>query len=129
MIPKRIVIHHGGSSAKWYQLIKWWRSRNLKPYYHYVIDWDGFCYKGRQDDEIGRHIKNMNTGSIGICLVGDYTNDSPNDDQLKTLDNLVTFLMLQHSIYEIVPHNRYSDTICPGSYLTKYIESKRYRIV
>ena len=128
MLPiKRAIVHHGGTKAKWYQLQLYWRRNNLKPYYHYLIDYNGQLIKGVQDFECGAHIANKNTGSIGICLLGDWSVEEPPECMIDTLDRLLLMLMMMYpSLKEIAPHNKYNDTICPGNYLTNYLYSWNY---
>lgn len=51
------------------------RLRQFNPHlahigYHFIIDTDGTVETGRQEGEIGAHVKNHNAHSLGICLVG-----------------------------------------------------------
>lgn len=124
MIIKRIVLHHSGSQATYDQLQRYWWSHNKKCPYHYLIDYNGQLIKGRQDTEKGAHIRNMNTGSLGVCLLGDYTIHEPGGRQMAELDYLLTFLIASYlpTLEEVVPHNKYVKTICPGKHLTEYAE-------
>lgn len=45
--------------------------------YHYVIDTDGTIETGRQEGEMGAHVKGHNLHSIGICLVGGMKGKQP----------------------------------------------------
>lgn len=45
--------------------------------YHFVIRRDGTVEEGRKVDQVGSHVKNYNSISVGICLVGGV------DDELK----------------------------------------------
>lgn len=43
--------------------------------YHYVITRAGFVEPGRPEEEVGAHVLNHNSRSIGICLVGGISED------------------------------------------------------
>jgi N-acetylmuramoyl-L-alanine amidase len=50
---------------------RWHKEKGWKDVgYHYVIRRNGMLEGGRPMDEIGSHVQNHNTDSIGICLVG-----------------------------------------------------------
>ena len=63
--------------------------------YHYVIRRNGLIERGRDDSEVGAHVKGHNTGSIGICWVG--RNDISEKQQTSLL-TIVRHLMFQHDL-------------------------------
>ena len=116
---KRIVIHHTGSQATYEQLYNYWKLSDKDTPYHYLIDYDGKMIKGRQDFYKGAHLKGKNTGSLGIALLGDYSYTNPDTNMLYHMDNLIWYLLSEYpEIKEVEPHNTYSETICPGLYIT-----------
>ncbi|NVN89605.1 MAG: N-acetylmuramoyl-L-alanine amidase [Desulfuromonadales bacterium] len=50
--------------------------------YHFVIDLCGMVETGRPPDETGAHVKDHNSTSIGICLIGKdrFTPEQPPGD-------------------------------------------------
>jgi N-acetyl-anhydromuramyl-L-alanine amidase AmpD len=73
--------------------------------YHYGISMVGSRYeilKGRMDNEVGAHCMGFNDESIGICVVGNFDQVGPCQEQFDLLLKLVRSLM---SIYEITPQN------------------------
>ena len=40
--------------------------------YHFMLDVDGAIYEGRDLRARGVHTRGRNTGSVGVCLLGDY---------------------------------------------------------
>ena len=40
--------------------------------YHYLVDKDGTIYEGRNIAIRGAHTQGHNTGSAGVCLLGDF---------------------------------------------------------
>jgi N-acetylmuramoyl-L-alanine amidase len=111
--PTRIVVHHSWSpsAADWkgagtvkaiydYHV----KSRGwLDIGYHFIISPDGSeIYECRPADKIGAHCGGSppagverifgNTGSIGICLIGNYDVEKPDRDALRTLAVLIADL-------------------------------------
>lgn len=111
--PARIVVHHSAApTAKQFhgdqtiQGIHRYHTVNNKWSdigYHFLISPDGSTiFEGRPVDAVGAHCGGTppkgvtrsfgNTGSIGICLVGDYDNEQPTDAALHTLAVLIVDL-------------------------------------
>lgn len=80
--------------------------------YHYVIYGDGEIRQYRDHNEPGAHCKEdgMNYKSIGICLVGDFDNETPSKAQIGSLRGLVNELRdtLSISVENIAPHRKYA---------------------
>jgi len=49
--------------------------------YHFIIRRDGTVETGRPSDVVGSHVKNHNSNSVGVCMVGGV------DDKLKPENN------------------------------------------
>lgn len=92
-----------------------------KAPYHRVIG-KSWKYKARPDYTIGYHAGNwdMNTRSIGIALVGDFTQDQPTDYQKKELANAIRDLMKKYNIprKRVFLHKEIKKTACPGTFIT-----------
>ncbi|WP_411026571.1 peptidoglycan recognition protein, partial [Salmonella sp. s54395] len=60
--------------------------------YSFLIGGDGNVYEGRGWDSQGAHagVTEYNTNSIGVCMMGDFTNTMPTPAALQTLDDFVT---------------------------------------
>ena len=120
---ERIVIHHTGSDASYEQLYNYFKYKNKNMPYHYLINVEGQIIKGVQDWRKGEHLKNKNTGSIGIALIGNYEFEQPNNEMLYHMDNLIWYLLSEYpEVTEVKPHNYYQDTACPGLYVSGYLE-------
>lgn len=57
--------------------------------YTFLITPAGLVFEGHPVDQIGAHTGGYNTGSAGICLVGNYEKDDPTDAQMRSLDWLL----------------------------------------
>lgn len=96
--------------------------------YHFVIDTDGRLETGRQEGEIGAHVKGHNMHSIGICLVGGIVaNGKPHGaytaKQWQTLYTLLRQLEARYPKARICGHRDLSPdlngdgTISPNEWL------------
>ena len=91
--------------------------------YHYFITADGKITPGRSEQTVGAHCKasNMNFQSIGICLAGNFMNETPTVPQLNALLRLTTFLSGKYIIKKdnVLGHREVTNakTLCPGDHL------------
>jgi len=141
--PVRIAIHHsesptvaGYSGNGTIKAIHKWHTQNngwIAEGYHYLISPDGSTiFEGRPADIAGAHCGGNppkgydrqfgNTGSIGICLIGNYDLEKPAPDAMRTLAVLLFDLCER---WQIDPANIYghceawrpAGTRCPGEHL------------
>jgi len=86
--------------------------------YHYVIRRNGKVETGRNLEIAGAHVAGHNSDSIGICMVGGI-NDAGAPDcnftrhQWKSLDGLVTGLMIKFPGVTVTGHREYANKACP----------------
>jgi N-acetylmuramoyl-L-alanine amidase len=78
---------------------------------------DGKFYPGRSPKEEGAHTLGLNTKSLGIALVGDFTLDKPSEEQIKTLTEVSIACA---RVYLLTPdkfigHKDKNETECPGA--------------
>jgi hypothetical protein len=109
--------------------------------YNYLITANGAVYAGRdpelpgidQDNVQGAHFCGKNQGTMGTCLVGDFTSTSPSDTQIAALTQLLKWKVKKDALspYNSKPHPGMSDpllgviaghrdgcnTACPGNKL------------
>ncbi len=79
--------------------------------YHDVIRRNGIVEQGRQENDIGAHVRGYNSVSVGICLVGGINEDgSPENnftpEQVKSLIRLLRFYRVLFPSAAIVGHNQ-----------------------
>ncbi|RLE63886.1 MAG: hypothetical protein DRJ47_08875 [Thermoprotei archaeon] len=98
--------------------------------YHYLIDREGRIFEGRPVWAVGAHVKNHNTGNIGISIIGNFEEREPNEKELNSLVNLVAWLVYQYNIPlgNIKGHRDYSNTLCPGKYLYQKLPEIRRKV-
>lgn len=83
--------------------------------YHFLIGTDGQVYQGRDLQVRGVHVGGFNTGSVGVCLLGDFTRRDPLPAQLESLLMLGRWLQTQLPLTHLAAHSEFNiDTQCPG---------------
>lgn len=93
---------------------RWHLARGFKDVgYHFVIKLDGTIELGRPLNQVGAHVANANTGTIGICYIGGLdSNGKPKDTrtnaQKESLLNLINMLKENINIKAIKGHRDYS---------------------
>lgn len=66
--------------------------------YHFVIEIDGSVVWCNDITNKTYHVGNSNKRSIGICLVGDFRNSEPTDEQVKSLFELIVKLQEDYNV-------------------------------
>ena len=101
--------------------------------YHYLIDWKGRVWQGRKVEKQGANVSNMNPGTIGVALLGDFERQHPTPAQLLALKRMLAYLVYAYKIspLSIHGHHEYKATSCPGRYMERkeeynepYVEAK-----
>jgi N-acetyl-anhydromuramyl-L-alanine amidase AmpD len=87
--------------------------------YHFLIDQMGELFEGRALNVRGAHTFGSNYASVGICLIGNFEEITPPEDQLGTLQALLTQLTGQFpKITSLAGHRDLNTgTLCPGANL------------
>jgi hypothetical protein len=112
--------------------------------YNFVIASNGAIYEGRDpqgvgeiDDIQGAHFCAKNSGTMGICLLGNYEIDTPSTAIKTSLENLLTWKLYKEDISakdssihplsgntylgSISQHKDGCPTLCPGKNTTQAI--------
>ena len=98
--------------------------------YHFMIDMDGKIYETRPINYPGATNTEYDpTGHALICVMGNYENQIISEDQLAAVVNLSAFLA---KLYNFTPdnikgHKDYTETLCPGKDLYRYLEDGTIR--
>ena len=124
MAKKYIVLHHSAGAdgiardfdamKKYHMEHNGWRDIG----YHWVVERiNGVltAIPGRAESDTGAHCPGRNVDGIGVCLVGDFTNAPPDEEQYAFVAKLCKGIMARHPIQEIGGHRDYYATACPGN--------------
>ena len=122
--PKGIIIHHSltkdGKTESWDSIKKYhieekgWDDIG----YHFGIEYIGdrvMILTGRGVDQVGGHCIGKND-YLGICLVGNYDVQEPEQDKLFVLAGLTATLLKQFGLLPstVYPHSKFAQKSCPG---------------
>jgi N-acetyl-anhydromuramyl-L-alanine amidase AmpD len=141
--PKMIVVHHSWEptaaqvagcgaevirSIQQYHMSKGWADIG----YHFLIMPDGKIFEGRPVGNLGAHSGGTppqgvtkcfgNTGTIGICCIGNYDTEEPAKPMLEAFIGLMSWLQAE---FQINPRNVFGHCeawsrppkTCPGKHL------------
>jgi len=92
--------------------------------YHFFVGKSGAIYQGRDWAVRGTHVGGYNTGSLGICLLGNFMNESPTDAQITSTNQLLAWLVTRLKLTHIAGHRDFNaDTLCPGDNLFLHLDT------
>lgn len=92
--------------------------------YHYVIDKNGVLYEGRDIHVRGASVAGYNTGTIGVCIMGNFEQDFPLEIQLMVLQQVVNWLATTHTLTHLAAHHEFNpESLCPGKNMMPYLDT------
>lgn len=90
--------------------------------YHYLIGKNGVVYEGRPVNVRGVHVAGYNTGSVGVCLLGNFMEELPTEAQLQSTRTVINWLTSTLLLTQLGPHRAFNDnTVCPGDNFLPYL--------
>lgn len=156
---KHIIIHHSAGSNTNINYVN--VVRNIYLFhtmdrgwsdigYNYLIAQDGTIFEGRssggqnvhRDNIQGAHFCGQNSGTMGICLLGNYSTAVPTEAALSSLIRLTAWKLDKEALdpFEIIPHPANAtlgviaahrngcNTECPGKNLYARLEEIRLEV-
>ncbi|MEN0002894.1 MAG: N-acetylmuramoyl-L-alanine amidase [Bacteroidota bacterium] len=102
-----IIIHHtatSNSSSDWAAVVRsiWDTHVNTRGWsdigYNWLIDPDGMIYQGRGNDWIGAHFCSTNTNTMGVAMLGTFTEVLPQAATLQSLRELVAWKVCESDL-------------------------------
>lgn len=103
------------------ETIRMWHKQQgwLDVGYHFIIKRDGTVEEGRPVNVVGSHVKDWNSKSVGVCLVGGINakgqfeaNFTP--AQMDSLRNKLEELMSKYPNAELMAHHSVAAKACPS---------------
>ena len=97
-VVSHLVVHHSAgsnTSPNWAATVRsiWDYHVNTQGWddvgYNYLIDPNGVIYEGRGNDVQGAHFSCMNTGTMGVCLLGNFNTVAPTTAMINSLIELM----------------------------------------
>lgn len=104
-----LVVHHSAgnnTATDWAAVVRsiWVLHVNGNGWndigYNYLIDPNGILYEGRAggDGVLGAHFSGVNTGTMGVCLLGTYSALAPREASVATLRELLLWQARRWSV-------------------------------
>jgi hypothetical protein len=90
--------------------------------YHFVVDYAGRVWEGRELFYEGAHVSDRNERNIGVLLLGNFEEQYPSREQLASL-KILTDLLCRHFTIPlscIFGHCDLGHSVCPGRNLYSY---------
>lgn len=112
------------------ETIRMWHKQQgwLDVGYHFIIKRDGTVEEGRQVDVVGSHVKDWNSKSVGVCLVGGIdakgkfeANFTP--QQMSALKCVLHELRGKYPQAAIMAHHDVAPKACPSFDLRRWMET------
>lgn len=116
----RFVVHHSATTkgtpeeyAKYHIENHGWPGIG----YHFVIQKDGTIYQTNALETISYNVESYNTGTVGICLTGNFESELLQAPQKEALVWLLKELASQLGPKPVLPHSAFKATKCPGDHI------------
>ncbi len=147
-----LIVHHSATANTandWAAVVRsiWNFHVNINGWadigYNWLIDPNGVLYEGRGDDVVGAHFCGTNGGTAGICMLGDFTQQSPTTEALNQLRDLLAWKLCAinanplgtalHTnsgivLHRIAGHQDGCSTACPGNALYPMLPAVRQSV-
>ncbi|MFZ5917633.1 MAG: N-acetylmuramoyl-L-alanine amidase [Chloroflexota bacterium] len=127
---EHIVVHHSAIPASvGAQRIAEYHVQNLGwpgIGYHFVIDDQGAIFRTNTLETIAYHAGNINGSGVGVCFLGNFTDQVPTPVQLESGGKLLAWLVqeLKLTNNEIQGHKEFLNTQCPGH---QWLEGQQWK--
>ncbi|MEL6254666.1 MAG: N-acetylmuramoyl-L-alanine amidase [Bacteroidota bacterium] len=145
-----LIVHHSAgpnTSTNWSAAVLsiWNLHKNTNGWddigYNWLIDPDGVIYEGRGggNNVRGAHFCGKNTGTMGICFLGNFETATPTPEALASLETLLAWKSCDSglepkgtslhassglTLHTISGHRDGCNTLCPGANLFPLIASR-----
>jgi hypothetical protein len=150
--PTHLIIHHSAGtniSSDWAGVVRsiWNYHVNTNGWadigYNWLVDPNGVLYEGRGDNIQGAHFCGTNAGTVGVCVMGDFTNVAPTSAATGKLEDLFAWKACdinadplttsfhnssQQTLHHISGHRDGCSTACPGDMFYPMIPTLRQNI-
>jgi len=106
-VPTHIIVHHSAGfnqSNNFASVVEFYWDLHVNTNgwddigYNWLIDANGVLYQGRPDGYQGAHFSCINENTVGICMIGDFTAQTPSIDAQQTLVELLAYECTEHQI-------------------------------
>jgi hypothetical protein len=98
--PTHIIVHHSAgfnNSDDFKAVVAYYWDFHVNSNgwddiaYNWLIDPNGVLYEGRGSGVLGSHFSCMNTGTTGICMIGDFQATEPSPAAMNMLEDMIAW--------------------------------------
>lgn len=111
------------------ETIRMWHKQQgwLDVGYHFIIKRDGTVEEGRPVNVVGSHVKDWNSRSVGVCLVGGIDAKGKfeanfTQAQMNSLRSLLVTLLAKYEGAVLRAHHEVAPKACPSFNLKRWWE-------
>jgi hypothetical protein len=99
-VVTHLIVHHSAgsnTSGNWAAVVRaiWDYHVNGNGWsdigYNYLVDPNGVLYEGRGNNILGAHFCAKNGNTMGVCVMGDFTNVTPTENAITSLQRLLAW--------------------------------------
>ncbi|KAJ8920327.1 hypothetical protein NQ315_011989 [Exocentrus adspersus] len=97
--------------------------------YNFLVGGDGKVYEGASWHKVGAHTRGYNSRSLGLAFIGNFSNKTPSDAQLKAAKDFLECAMELGELdknYQLFGARQVSATESPGAKLFNEIKKWRH---
>ncbi|SOO46446.2 amidase [Yersinia phage fPS-53] len=96
--------------------------------YHFIIRRDGTIEEGRPVEAVGSHVKDWNSKSVGVCLVGGVNDKNQFDAnftpaQMHSLKEKIADLLDMYPDAALKAHHDVAPKACPSFNLSRWLKT------
>lgn len=152
-VPTHLIVHHSAGpngASDWAAVVRsfWDFHVNSNGWsdigYNYLVDPNGILYEGRGNNVLGAHFCGKNQRTMGVCVIGDFTEIKPTDEARAMLTKILAWKACdrdidpmgasQHNPYNevqwnIAGHRDGCNTSCPGDAFYPQLPEVRQDVV
>ena len=139
MIVKKLVMHHSASKKSTTtksDIDEWHKQRGFSQIgYHKVVESNGKIVSGRSEKRQGAHAKGTNHNSLGVCVVGDFENETPSAAQIRSVVKVLVEWCKKYKLTstDIYGHKNVpgatTKTSCPGEHLASLLPRIKRKVL
>ncbi len=112
--PTHIIVHHSatnyGSGTNYALVVQSYWDYHVNNHgwsdigYNWLVDPNGIIYEGRGDGVQGAHFSCMNSGTMGVCVIGNFESATPTYETISALENLIAWEATDKEIDVVTTH-------------------------
>ena len=92
--------------------------------YHFVVMPSGRVFAGRPVNAMGAHVLGSNTGTVAVCLAGNFDVEQPTKAALGALDAVCADHVPGAAAVPVLGHCDFAPKRCPGRAIQAHLQQR-----